>query len=247
MLVMRTAGSSALLCERCGYDLGGLGGEARGGACPECGLAVSESLPTKRTGTAWQRDPGPLGWFLVNGSVLLHPLGVWRIVQPAVGNSIGLAWQNALAAGMLAGAAMMIPGAGAQPPADIVYAVVFALVMALVILLLTGVEYVGIRFFGRRRGWRVTRGVAAAVCGHASVGWLASGVGVGVGWHAGLAIGGGVPAVLIGRVSWSMLLPIVGFMAGLVAFEVLVYAGFTRMRFANDPAAGGQSGSSTGG
>lgn len=41
-----------LLCERCGYSLEQIRGER---ACPECGKPVSESLPERRRGTAWQR------------------------------------------------------------------------------------------------------------------------------------------------------------------------------------------------
>lgn len=48
-----------LLCERCGYSLEGL---PCGGACPECGRAIAESLPQRRLGSPWQQHPGVAGW-----------------------------------------------------------------------------------------------------------------------------------------------------------------------------------------
>jgi hypothetical protein len=44
------------------------------------------------------------------------------------------------------------------------------------LFLLTWIETLGVRFFGKRRGWRVTRPIAWTVCSHAAIGWAIGGV-----------------------------------------------------------------------
>ena len=51
-----------------------------------------------------------------------------------------------------------------------------AVPVAVLLLGLTTLETLGLRTFGRQRGWRVTRNVAWTVCAHASFGWVAGGL-----------------------------------------------------------------------
>ncbi|TVQ62460.1 MAG: hypothetical protein EA379_05155 [Phycisphaerales bacterium] len=115
-------------------------------------------------------------------------------------------------------------------------------------MFLSMIEALGIRFIGRRRGWRTTDEVALVVVAHASVGWLAAPatilLGLGclglmtaisfifpmfippmfIGWYADLGI-----VYLV----FAMLLVLGHPLIGLLAFETLVFIGWRRMRFAN--------------
>ena len=118
------------------------------------------------------------------------------------------------------------------------------LLAAAVLWLLTGIEHAGIRFFARRRGWRLTPEAAWQVCCHASVGWVLVGV-------LPLLVLGGLQAVLrvfhaapsnwgrvpvLGGITWSniwyggSLLLAMG--AGLLVFEWLVHVGVRKCRYA---------------
>jgi len=72
-------GEYELLCERCGYSIEGRGREAM---CPECALAVRQSLPANRTGTPFQRRPRWDGFWPTARLMLLEPGVVWATVQP---------------------------------------------------------------------------------------------------------------------------------------------------------------------
>lgn len=118
-----------------------------------------------------------------------------------------------------------------------------AVLWYVVLLGLTRIESAGIRFFGRRRGWRVTPDLATAVCAHASVGWAAAGLGVlavSMYWQAHWGPG----TTLVQRLSavqyyWVWAPSLAGvFLAGLVLFEILVYIGVRECRYANPPGAG---------
>ncbi len=102
-------------------------------------------------------------------------------------------------------------------------------------LLLTGVEQKGIRFFGNRRGWRISEGVGWTVVGHASYGWLVSGVlmlepvRMNMPWRDMevpflMSDIDGYLITLIGAALW-----------GMIVFEICVYLGVRKMRYANPP------------
>jgi len=114
---------------------------------------------------------------------------------------------------------------------------------------LIGIERLGIRFFGRRRGWRVTPAVSRTVCAHASIGWV---------------LGAFLPGVVISLFAVVMLplvflvtrqmggpstggpeinsLPFFPFLMlfyaiplGLIFFELQVFLGVRACKFANPP------------
>lgn len=219
--------STPLLCESCGYDLSGTDSD---GLCGECGEAVMKSLPEKRTGSAWQNGGGPVCLVRTAGKVFSQPQKVWDEVRIDGRSSAGLLIACVVLAGLVFGVG--IDSLVAMP------------LFAIGVGALSMVEYFGLRTFGRRRGWRVTRSVALTVVGHASVGWTVAAGLAAVGLHLGRSLDGGliVPRVLwslLGRaiLEWALVLPIVGFIAGLLVFEVLVYVGIQRCRFANPPTA----------
>ena len=51
-MLRRCVMNTALLCESCGYEIGGL---RKSGACPECGRPIARSVPDARRGSPWQR------------------------------------------------------------------------------------------------------------------------------------------------------------------------------------------------
>ncbi len=219
--------SVPVLCESCGYDLSG---SERDGLCGECGAPVSESLPEQRPGSAWQRGGGPVCLVRTAALVARQPRGIWGTVRVDFVGSLGLLLANAAVAGLLFGITtdrlIGIPA------------------FALGIVVLSMIEFVGLRIFGKRRGWRVSPEVAMTVVGHASAAWMLAAVLCGVGFRIGQSTDGGLPLPqaiwsIAGRssIDWSVVLPVAGFLGGMLAFEVLVYIGVRRCRFANPPTA----------
>lgn len=126
-----------------------------------------------------------------------------------------------------------------------VLAVLAAPVAAAVFVLLwvlTLIERTGLGFYSRRRGWRITPGIAMAVCSHASVGWL-------MGSAAYFLVDlyseihgyrypsppGAWPFSWLPTVAHSP--AALALLVGLVVFEVLSYIGVRNCRYANVPPA----------
>jgi len=230
---------SELLCETCGYVLTG---SAPDGPCAECGVPVARSLASERNGATWQRQSGVVGH--LNGliaSVVQPGEEYRRLIIRDGAMPVRLLVNIALASVLLA-----IAFAAAMPPGSIETASTFMPAFAGIILafcallmVMTWIETRGVRLFGRQRGWRITPAVAWSVCTQASFGWI-------VGAGAALAV---VPplAPLLGVVqdlpgvdllvrghgprnalALLIFLPVLG-------FELLVYIGIRRCRFANRP------------
>lgn len=254
------------LCERCGY---GLAGTPIDRPCPECGLPAAASSPEQtRPGTAWQRDPGALTCLVAMRNVLSAPRRTFRAMRvPAPGTGRGLIWLSIALTGAPVSLGWMVTrlvlpqidaegvivralGQPAWGPA-VWWCLLLASVAAMAgfMRLLIFIEETGIRFFGRQRGWRITRDVARGVCGHAALGWVAgawAGLLAMVLWEWGLR--------LEHRVRWSDLLSEsvfraperalilgVGLLAGMVLFELLVYLGVRQCRYANPRGAASRS------
>lgn len=105
---------------------------------------------------------------------------------------------------------------------------------------LTVIEQHGIRFWGPRRGWRITPAIAKVICAHASVGWLVGSVlavvGHALGWVLSDMTNHGNYGILRGPMQLAPIsLPAIALIAGMLHFEILVYIGMTRMKFANRP------------
>jgi hypothetical protein len=248
---------ASLLCEGCGYVIEGL---PEGGRCPECGRAVRDSVPERRTGSPWQLAPGVHGW-VHTAAILGRAPGTFfdRVSVESERSGALLSVNCALATVALLPVAVtrvvgswptrepirdMLSTVRPSSPGAVVFAGVTWFVVAAALAwcglrFLSWIEKRGLLMFSKRRGWRTTPSVAAAVCGHASYGWLAAAI---------LALGGWVFArtsawVWIvqrpwmqgtpGEIAWAPV--IAGFFVGMLVFETLVYVGFRRMRFANQP------------
>ena len=250
-----------LLCERCGYVIDGLSSDGGGdAACPECGTAIAASLPSRRVGTPWQRRPGLAAWAQTAGHVLRRPVGVWSAVQVQSPTwrrmrAFNLVSINCLVAALTPAALALLLGLAAAGGrrAAMGLALLGLIVFFPALWGATWLEARGIRFFGLRRGWRVDKDVAWAVCSHASFGWIFAGAGV----YAALAMRRVLDPLLglLLATPAGMLLPVgpllagagwvakacVGFVLGMLVFETIVYFGVRAMRFANGHTAGQDS------
>jgi hypothetical protein len=192
--------------------------------------------------------------------MLVRPLQVFdRMRMDSRGS--GLLLINLLVAGFLISApwtAVLIgdPSRDARGPAWYRTGIFFAslsiqvVVTAAILAALTTIEARGIRFFGTRRGWRITRAVAWQVCAHSSVGWIIAAI------LTLLSLIAWLNFSYFGLTGWLerrgtagdyilALVPLSGFLVGMLVFETLVYLGMRRCRFANAPAATAQPGEAT--
>jgi hypothetical protein len=254
--------ADALLCERCGYALEGLG-EDPAAACPECGTSVAASLPSSRPGTRWQRAPGAAALLATGWATLRHPgrtfrgamieerraralLRWWLGLSGLIGASVQVhrvLAEAATRASMpwLPNSTLPAPLTPVQITLALLYGVGLSVAGVFVVLwVLTWIEARGIRLFGNRGGWRVTRDVAWVVCAHSAVGWpIAAALAVagyfaaryGVNWRYEPF----APAVWWEYVASAA--PLAGFFVGMLVFETLVWLGVRRCRFANVPGA----------
>lgn len=118
------------------------------------------------------------------------------------------------------------------------YVIGFFMTGWVAMLALSMIEFLGVRFFGGRRGWRVDAPVAACVVSHASVGWIGAGVIVAFAWQvfAGLVAAGKMPMfVYLGPEPVHTTLLVLGgsMVLGIVVYESLVFFGVRAMKYAN--------------
>lgn len=230
---------------------------ARPPQCPECGTPIADSLPERRTGSPWQRRPGLASWVRTMHAMVRHPTTTFgdMIIRKGARSLLAL---NLLLVSLLVAPPMIgvltidlfRAWRGRGPVMESLAWVVSLLGVTMVIFAffaaLTLVEFVGIRFFARRRRFRLSRDAAAQVCAHASVGWLASGTLPYLLAPAAImlvqALGIAQKPIdfspyLLFNMPVSAAASILGYAAGLIggmiAFEWLVYFGVRRNRFAN--------------
>lgn len=223
---MPTPDPGPILCERCGYEVGGL---PDSGACPECARPIAESLPERRAGSAWQRAPGfvtPIGSLL---ATFRRPIRSWDAVAAELPSSSALLWINcALAALIFPGGALVVIAHSKLDAAML--APIAVAVWAAALLTLSWIESRGIRIIGRVRRFRITRPIAYAVVGHAAAGWV---VGAAAGTITTVALDS--PDYIEAKLTALGVGAATAAGAGLLLFEVLTYIGLRRMKFANHP------------
>jgi predicted RNA-binding Zn-ribbon protein involved in translation (DUF1610 family) len=224
---------STRLCEACGYIVEDLPEEV----CPECGTSVPRSRDARRPGTRWQVRPGFRTWIDASWATLRRPTSTFDIVRIDARSSRALLRVNLPVASVsLAVGAARVAGAD-DVRTLLALSVLFSIASVTILMLLTAIEARGVRFFGARRGWRITPAVAATVCGHASIGWVIAGILVllvttSLPVHLSPPPGAFRPYLFF--VAW---IPIgaIAFIAGMLVFECLVYLGVRRCRYANTP------------
>lgn len=228
---MPTPHPSTLLCEECGYSIEGL---PTTGACPECGREIASSLPERRLGSPWQRGPSLRSWWRTSLGLLRAPRAFWdqvRVDDPARGLLVDQCWIAAAGLALIPLIVFAPTRHGDTLLPLLVAAMVILVLGASVLMGLTLIEAAGARFFASRRGWRVPRAAAWSICAHAGVGWVLAG------WLGlALALLGHPAALLAGAtrpVLWSASGALVGLAVGFLVFEMLVYLGVHRLRYAN--------------
>ncbi|MEX0775613.1 MAG: hypothetical protein WD042_07840 [Phycisphaeraceae bacterium] len=224
---MPTFPSDDSLCERCGYPLRGL---SRVGACPECGLAIAESDPARRTGLPWQNHISLSSFLRTTAMICLQPgqsFGILRLGGSRGRDRLYLLLFAFFCSAVWAGAWVGYPGHD------------LALRLTLVppaVLVLTYVEALGVAWFSRRRGWRVSWAMAERVACYASIAWLPATLLCAIVAHAAdrNAIQNRWPHWLG---PWSpekdlLLMSLVGGIA-ILWFESLVWLGVRQVKYAN--------------
>ena len=172
-----------ILCEACGYPLEDL---ARDGRCPECGKPVAESEPDHRAGSPWQQRRSVRAWFQTSGMALRRPGKLFDSIAITRRGGTSLLALNAILAGFFVASPWvgtligdplrrMERGTPLSMLAFVGVLAAEAAAVAGVVIVLTLIEYAGVRFWSARRGGRLTPEAAWQVCCHASIGWLLAG------------------------------------------------------------------------
>jgi len=186
-------------------------------------------MPAARPGSPWQRRAGLRPLFATWWEVLRRPRAVWSEVGVLPRPAASLLLATLTAAALLPALALMIPSRKWGTTSG-VYTLANFFGVWFVMLALTSVEFTGIRFFGARRGWRITPAVALVICAHAATGWLVGGAGVALAWLVGANT-----LLVSDTVLWALIAAF--FLGGMCLYSLLAGAGFHALRFVNDPAA----------
>lgn len=241
-----------LLCERCGYDLSATPAHA---PCAECGRPYHASHPDRRPGSPFQQAPSPVHFVTTTAAALVKPhgdrirhregsvfhRGLWSVITPEPNRSIIFAAATLTLAAALAWLilALATPAAALLQPKP---AIGFIINAAAILGLLVSIESLGIQLMGIKNHWRITPPLAAAITAHAAPGWYTAAVLAPAGYLAGQLINtdfafGSSNLVSIVFAKPPILLASLGFLAGLVHYETLVYLGVRACRYANPPEA----------
>jgi hypothetical protein len=233
-----------LLCERCGYVVEGLPTE---GACPECGKPIAESLPERRTGSPWQRDPTVRTLFVTWIVTLTAPrrlLDNLSITEERDGKLANIcAWYAVVPPCFVGVVALLannqsvpyLPDAWLPVAGCVGVAALWACVRGLI-----WIEWRGLQVISRTRGFRTTPALAHAITAHGAVGWVVAGMGL------TLMILGPLGSMLTYRVRGvdtttgrlGVTVFVFGFLwiaFGFLFFETFAWLGLRRLKYANRP------------
>jgi hypothetical protein len=164
---------------------------------------------------------------------------LWAMLKVEPRRSLAFASITATAAATLAwlvllgspqGAALLAP----RP------AIGFVINGVVLIALLSAVESLGVQLIGVKSHWRISPRLAVAVVAHATPGWYTAALLAPLGWTLGqyLRVAPSANAPTLANILVTeppFLLVALGFLAGLLHFELLVYIAIRNCRFANPP------------
>ncbi|MEM0984369.1 MAG: hypothetical protein AAGI17_10510 [Planctomycetota bacterium] len=233
-----------LLCERCGYVLEGLD---TAGNCPECGKPISESLPERRVGTAWQRNPSFRALLVTLLRSWLRPRSTLDTMRTSSRPGLWIGFRGIGLASLifsLSVAAWFSTGISFEDhigstnqiivrivSAVVGFAVPFAII-TVILLLLTATEAAGLRFIARRRGFRVDKKLSREICGHGTIGWVVAAIApAGEFIYIATRFAINDPPEFL---SWvEIAIVFIGVISGFMIFELFAYLGLRRCKFAN--------------
>jgi hypothetical protein len=207
-------------------------------------------MPEARVGSAWQRRPSLFSLISTDAAAIRRSGEQFATVRVDVWSGVGLAAANLLVSGAL----VVLPWSGVLIADPIRHAGAIAgrhwlratawvlpleiVTVSCVLLALTMLEWGGIQLGARTRGWRLTPAAAWQVCAHSTVGWIVTGLSSWVGliaWLnlASLNVGSSALREIL---RWGV--PVAWATFGLLVFELLVWTGVRKCRYANPPGAG---------
>ncbi len=220
-------------CEACGYPLSDA---VPDGDCPECGRAVLDSSPARRTGPAWRHQRHPVAWLQTAGALATRPRRFFRTLDLTGGNGAARVFLAINVACCVAGLTAALAWTGDLPGA-LVWG--YAMVAGKAIVALTYLEAAGVAFFSKQHGWPITLARAERLACYASVGWFPAVLGLWLAWRgtqsdafADWAARAGLPTAAE-PIGWAVVL--VGFGVAILGFELLVWVGVRATRFAAIP------------
>ena len=225
-------------------------------------------MPERRIGTRWQRRPSVWTWARTNWDVLRHPGTTFRFLRIEAQWWRPLLVANVLLAafllvepwtGTFLGDPLRNVRAFENPRVMALYAISLAartFVVGVILFGLTWIEARGVRFIAAKRGWRIGSAAAWQICAHASIGWVVMAVlpvltlatlftassFFGAAWSSWAGrtfnLSPYVNRVVSAGELVSLAITALVYVGGLLVFELLVYVGVRRCRYANGPDAG---------
>ncbi len=204
--------------------------------CSECGRPVEQSLPAARPGSPYQQHPLPTAVLVTWWEAIVRPSALFCSIAIDRASAAALLRISLAVAGVLLSVGPWTDFARWFGLNAFVAWVINLAISITALWGLTHIEMLGVRTFGNRRGWRITHDVALSVCAHAAVGWVITGAL----FLASLMLPR--PKLVLklppafGNFSVDIagvLAPFSALMVGLFVFELLVYLGVRRCRFAN--------------
>lgn len=235
-----------LLCERCGYVVEGLD---VGGACPECGKAIVESLPERRVGSLWQIQPNEGTLLRTTWMTVFQPNRTLDMLSPHASRDQLLKRIYIFGAAFPAGIIISFGLHGGIPlrlssipfPAGFFIILTFlcVLICAGGFSILTAVETHGLIFLSNRHGTRVSRSFASSITAHGCIGWVVST------WTTSIFLVGS--SVVFGGIEsdWVWILVLISGVcaaSGFLFFETFAWLGLRRCKYANRARPGGVEG-----
>ncbi len=227
-----------LLCERCGYIIEDLD-EAL--PCPECGKPITESLPQLRAGTPWQQKRNFKTFLQTWWLTIRKPKSTLDSMSFNESEYNELAAYICIATHLVPFSttlALLLIDGSFNRKASILLCVFSFVPVWLTLMALTAIESYGLRFFGNRRGFRISRLIANNIVSHGAAGWLFLGFGSTIGVLV-MLIPDIIDSVFIpdridfNAIGWWIILT--SSLAGFLFFETFAYLGLRRCKYANRP------------